>query len=295
MKCQGPKVQLEEKQIIILGDVNRDLLNSKINDDWSSYIESLGLKQLIKQPTRECSLSKTLIDHIYTNCDKNISHINVPKIGISDHFPIFVTHKINFKEKTNSHNFIKYRSLKTFSEETFLSDLINIPWGDLNYTDTNEVLHTWVSNFSGVIDNHVPIRMHRVKHMQQPDWLTPDILDEIRDRDKFKAKCDVENYRVSRNRVCTLIQNSKTLTYERKIEEGKSDPKSVWKIFKEHFASSRNKNNGNSMKSIHTDGFDITENQEIANELGVTESTSKTQFRKARTYLMSLIGERENI
>ena len=35
--------------------------------------------------------------------------------------------------------------------------------------------------------------------------------------------------------------------------------------------------------------------QEIANELGVTESTSKTQFRKARTYLMSLIGERENI
>ncbi|MEZ4721364.1 MAG: sigma-70 family RNA polymerase sigma factor [Flavobacteriales bacterium] len=35
--------------------------------------------------------------------------------------------------------------------------------------------------------------------------------------------------------------------------------------------------------------------QEIANELGVTESTSKTQFRKARTYLMNIIGERENI
>jgi RNA polymerase sigma factor (sigma-70 family) len=35
--------------------------------------------------------------------------------------------------------------------------------------------------------------------------------------------------------------------------------------------------------------------QEIADELGVTESTSKTQFRKARTYLMSIIGERENI
>jgi RNA polymerase sigma factor (sigma-70 family) len=35
--------------------------------------------------------------------------------------------------------------------------------------------------------------------------------------------------------------------------------------------------------------------QEIADELGVTESTSKTQFRKARTYLMNIIGERENI
>ena len=60
------KVQLEEKQILILGDVNRDLLNCKINDDWSNYIASLGLKQLIKQPTRECSVSKALIDHIYT-------------------------------------------------------------------------------------------------------------------------------------------------------------------------------------------------------------------------------------
>jgi RNA polymerase sigma factor (sigma-70 family) len=35
--------------------------------------------------------------------------------------------------------------------------------------------------------------------------------------------------------------------------------------------------------------------QEIAAELGVTESTSKTQYRKARTYLMNIIVERENI
>lgn len=35
--------------------------------------------------------------------------------------------------------------------------------------------------------------------------------------------------------------------------------------------------------------------QEIADELGVTESTSKTQYRKARTYLMNIIVERENI
>lgn len=35
--------------------------------------------------------------------------------------------------------------------------------------------------------------------------------------------------------------------------------------------------------------------QEIADELGVTESTSKTQYKKARTYLMNIIVERENI
>ncbi len=35
--------------------------------------------------------------------------------------------------------------------------------------------------------------------------------------------------------------------------------------------------------------------KEIAEELGVTESTSKTQFKKARTQLMELIVDRENI
>lgn len=35
--------------------------------------------------------------------------------------------------------------------------------------------------------------------------------------------------------------------------------------------------------------------QEIADELGVTESTSKTQYRKARNYLINIIVERENI
>ena len=35
--------------------------------------------------------------------------------------------------------------------------------------------------------------------------------------------------------------------------------------------------------------------QEIAEELGVTESTSKTQYRKARNYLMNIIVERHNI
>ncbi|WAR23462.1 hypothetical protein MAR_037131 [Mya arenaria] len=146
-------VQLEEKEIIILGDINRDLLNSKINDEWSSYILSLGLKQLIKQPTRECSTSKTLIDHIYTNCDQNICNVSVPKIGISDHYPILCTRKLNYKEKINSHNFIKYRSFRSFSEESFLSDLIRIPWDVSKATGLDQIGPTLLKLSADVISN----------------------------------------------------------------------------------------------------------------------------------------------
>ena len=139
---------------------------------------------------------------------------------------------MNFKHKTNSHEFIKYRSFKTFSENTFLSDLISIPWDDLHQlTDTNKLINSWVSNFTSVVDNHVPIKIHRVKHIQQPDWLNPDILDEMKERDKFKAKNDFDNYRISRNKVCKLIYDSKKSSYERKIEEGKSSPRPRQNIF----------------------------------------------------------------
>ncbi|WAR27003.1 hypothetical protein MAR_012707 [Mya arenaria] len=146
-------VQLEEKEIIILGDINRDLLNSEINDEWSSYILSLGLKQLIKQPARESSTSKTLIDHIYTNCDQNICNVSVPKIGISDHYPILCTRKLNYKEKINSHNFIKYRSFRSFSEESFLSDLIRIPWDVSKATGLDQIGPTLLKLSADVISN----------------------------------------------------------------------------------------------------------------------------------------------
>ncbi|WAR28317.1 hypothetical protein MAR_014021, partial [Mya arenaria] len=143
-------VQLEEKEIIILGDINRDLLNSKINDEWSSYILSLGLKQLIKQPTRECSTSKTLIDHIYTNCDQNICNVSVPKIGIIIRS---MYKKLNYKEKINSHNFIKYRSFRSFSEESFLSDLIRIPWDVSKATGLDQIGPTLLKLSADVISN----------------------------------------------------------------------------------------------------------------------------------------------
>ena len=177
-----------------------------------------------------------MINHIYCNCDHNISHVNVQRIGFSDRFPVFISRKLNLKEKTYSHNFIKYRFFKTFSEEAFITDLINIPWDVMNnYTDTYEVLDTWVSKFSSILANHIPVKIHRVKYMRQPDWLNPEFLDLLKERDKYKTKGDINNYKKARNKVNRLINIFKNSSYERKIEEGKSDPKSIWKIFKEVF------------------------------------------------------------
>ena len=56
----------EGKEIILLGDFNKNLLEDNLDREWQNLTLPLGLTQLISQPTRVTSSSKTLIDHIYT-------------------------------------------------------------------------------------------------------------------------------------------------------------------------------------------------------------------------------------
>ncbi len=52
-------------------------------------MEEFGVSQLIDTATRVTPTSSTLIDHIYSNCPENVISVTVPKIGVSDHYPIF--------------------------------------------------------------------------------------------------------------------------------------------------------------------------------------------------------------
>ena len=61
----------ENKQIIITGDVNIDLIKSESHQFTSDYLDMLYTNfcfPVITQPTRITDHSQTLIDHIYTKC-----------------------------------------------------------------------------------------------------------------------------------------------------------------------------------------------------------------------------------
>jgi len=70
---QMENVLAQEKETYILGDINKDLLNTQIRDNWMEFIESLGLLQMVNEPTRVTEKSSTLIDHIYTNLPDNVA------------------------------------------------------------------------------------------------------------------------------------------------------------------------------------------------------------------------------
>ena len=120
-------------------DINYALLQDNIKITWLKYMESFGLHQIIESPTRGIYHSRTLIDHIYCYTPNNGLCVNVPNLGLSDHFPIFVTRKINILSSVkNSHFKITYRSFKNINEEEFCNDLKSIPWDIIKlFDDTN--------------------------------------------------------------------------------------------------------------------------------------------------------------
>ena len=232
----------EEKEMYILGDINRDLLNNQTRKAWSDYMEPFGLTQLVSEATRVTPSSSTLIDHIYSNCPENVTSINVPKIGLSDHFPVFFTRKLHGQPTKRTHYTITYRSFKNFDENKFYADLQAVPWDLIHlFDDTDDVLEAWNDLFLQVVDDNIPLKEHRVKHKNQPQWLTPDILDAIKCRDRHKALGNDAQYKLWRNKVLSLIRKAKKEKYETYIDTNRGKPGSIFKLFQEVGAGKGNK------------------------------------------------------
>ena len=115
------------KEIILLGDFNIDLIKTNTNNKSSEFLDIIYSSYLIPHitsPTRLTSRSHTLIDNIISNViteDTISRNINT----MSDHlgqFLILPYHSIT----SNSKQEILHRNFKNFSKKIFLSDLKKI-------------------------------------------------------------------------------------------------------------------------------------------------------------------------
>ena len=254
----------EEKEIYLLGDINRNLLDSQIKRVWNDYMEPFGLNQFVSEPTRVTSESRSLIDHIYSNSPENVKSVHVPKIGLSDHFPVFVTRKVNNHTPKDSHYTISYRSFKHFNEANFINDLQAVPWDLIKlFDDPDDILEAWTDLFLEVVDKHIPIKKHRVKRKTQPDWLTSDILDAMKTRDRHKSLDNDNDYKLWRNKVNKMIKQAKKTQYQTYIDNNKDKPGSIYKLFQE--VGSRKGCRKTSISSIKNNGIHTEDPRDIAN------------------------------
>lgn len=216
------------REIILLGDFNIDA--NKSNKTWENIIESYNFQQLVKQTTRITKSSATLIDHIYTTCADNITECSVPINAMSDHYPVCCTwSKRGTKTPKHKHISIKYRNYKNFNRDVFLQDLVN---SSLDYVyqlpDPDDALDHWLKTFLSIFDKHVPFKEVRVKRHTKPPWITQEVVELMRDRDRAHKNRDLTMYRSLRNKVQYVIRKEKK-NYFKNIVIDKTNTKDIWK------------------------------------------------------------------
>ena len=240
LKSLIKKIDDENKEIHILGDLNCDLLKPN-PDQLTKKLKSIyelydQLSQMIDEATRITSSTSTLIDHFITNRPEKISDSGVIHTGISDHSMIFAIRKIHFSVKRHV-NIVEIRNMKKFNDLKFLKDLQNQPWDHIYYfpDNPNTMWEMWKKVFLEVLDKHAPLQNKKIKSKSVP-WFTSKIKMLITERDKLKRKAIITKqesdwliYKKARNQTNTELRKAKTDYYSKKIANQRCNPKQAWK------------------------------------------------------------------
>ena len=221
-------VQRKHNNILLMGDFNIDML--KPHPAWDSVCTLFNLKQLVISPTRITATSSTLIDHIYTNKPDAVSHVKVPDLSVSDHYPVICNWSTKLpKPKKNCHTTITYRSFKNFNQSAFLSDLDKVPFHTvLLASDPDTALSVWYDLFLRVLDRHAPLRVKRVKSVTLPPWLTPEIMQAMKLRNELRRERRFDEFKKQRNVVRYMVRAAQK-KYVRSLIKDSKDISALWK------------------------------------------------------------------
>ena len=228
-------INADKIEIILMGDLNLDLHDNNIRPakELLSTLKQLGLRQLIKEPTRYSQNKDSCLDLFFTNSDI-IERSGVCNVNISDHQMILLTRKkakfIKLKCDFNGRSYRNY-------DAAILQDRIkNSNWDFLNSTDSLEIQwDKWLDIITKEMNIMCPIKTFRIKQIKQP-WITPRLLELIKDKDKAlktakKSKNPdlwIEAKRL-RNACTNRLRKAKADFIKEQLVTHSNDQKKFWK------------------------------------------------------------------
>ena len=264
------KIEAENIESNILGDINCDMMAATPANETRHLIElceSYQYAQLIKEPTRVTSSSKTLIDLFLTNEPDKFAASGVSHIGCSDHSLIYFSRKLTCPRSPP--RIVVSRHYKNFDPDGFMNDMALVPWDLIEELDNPiRAWELWKQSFLAVANFHAPIKKRRVRNCKAP-WLTHEIRQLMQERDRIKRIATVTRdqlkwaeYRRLKNRVNHSIKASKKNYYHSYFEDNVGKAKATWNGI--NSLLSRKKSVAFASKLITGDTV-ITDPQELSN------------------------------
>ena len=130
------KIEAENAESNILGDINCDMIAVTPANETRHLIELCELfqyTQLIKEPTRVTSSTKSLIDLFLTNEPVKFATSGVSPIGCSDHSLIYVSRKLRCPRSIP--RIIESPQYKNFVPDDFVNDMALVLWDTIEQID----------------------------------------------------------------------------------------------------------------------------------------------------------------
>lgn len=222
-----------DKNYVVTGDFNVDLLK---NDCYSKklcdIINSTGMKQFVKEPTRITERSRTLIDLVISNCVNSASVL--PDDKVTDHETIVVDSNL-FSKVKEPRAFVE--KIVNYTADAMISKLKCYNWSNLSTLSLNEKSETLVNRLKHCVSEFVEIV--EVKHANEIKWFDKDLLYLKKKRDvtyRIAVILDTavywKRYKCARNKYTANLKLKKKVYFEGKLTAASGDSKATWKILK---------------------------------------------------------------
>ena len=161
------KVCCEEKEALLLGDLNCDYKKEQNNRPLKSIASWSGFSQMVTSPTRITEETASLIDLVLTNMPQNITKAIACDSGCSDHCMIGTVRKLNslrFKPRV-----LSCRNYKNYNSAKFNNDLKDAPWGEAyNASDLEKANDNFESIVAESVEKHAPMVQRKVRGLHCP-------------------------------------------------------------------------------------------------------------------------------
>ena len=240
------KISSENKQCVLMGDFNVDLLKINTHNDSNEFYNNLSshfFTPYILEPTR--LHSKTIIDNIFFNSLEYQSLCGNLLIEISDHLIQFLILEGFIKERSLPEMNLYKRDFGNFNEREFEEAVLNMDWEgicNLNANDPNSSCYNFFNTITYLLDEFAPFKKvtkNEYKLMLKP-WISKEILQKCKSRDSILKCISKEkdptritalrnDYKMLRNEITLDKRVGKKAYYTSYFERNKQKSSDIWK------------------------------------------------------------------
>ena len=236
------RAYLLNMETILLGDMSLDYLQKEFNSHrLVKELRDSNFKQLVSSATRP--ISKSCLDHIWSNNLDRIVNIKCPDICISDHLPVLAVrlYKHCSRDKKKNHKYVTYRNLKCLNQEKFVKALYETPWDAIFvFDEVDDIVNGSYSLLCEAIDANAPVKRNCNRDDTKPKWLSSAIQNHMKKRDhrlkkakRSNARDDWSALKSAKNKVTKAIKTAKKNFFHESFRENENNPKKNWSALKD--------------------------------------------------------------